>query len=55
MIIKAIKNKIARKDYKMLKKLMILHNIKKKVRDKRKEYTGIITTQGTTQQAKDAA
>ena len=55
MINKAIKNKIARKDFKNAKETYEPAQHQEKVRDKRKEYTRIITTQSTTQQAKDAA
>jgi hypothetical protein len=55
MITKAIKNKIARKDFKNAKETYDSAQHQENVRDKRKEYTRIITTQGTTQQAKDIA
>ena len=55
MITKAIKNKIARKDFKNAKETYEPAQHQEKVRDKRKEYTRIITTQGTTPQAKEIA
>ena len=55
MITKAIKNKIARKDFKNAKETYDFAQHQENIRDKRKEYTRIITTQGTTQQAKDIA
>ena len=55
MITKAIKNKIARKDFKNAKDTYDSAQHQENIRDKRKEYTRIITTQGTTQQAKDIA
>ena len=55
MITKAIKNKIARKDFKNAKDTYDPAQHQENVRDKRKEYTRIITTQGTTPQAKEIA
>ncbi len=55
MITKAIKIKIARKDFKNAKDTYDPAHHQEKVRDKRKEYTRIITTQDTTQQAKNIA
>ena len=55
MITKAIKNKIARKDYKTNQDTYDPTQHQEKIRDKRKEYTRIITTQSTTPQAKEEA
>ena len=55
MITKAIKSKIARKDFKEAKDTYDPAKHQDKIRDKRKEFTRIITTQSTTHQAKEEA
>ena len=55
MITKAIKSKIARKDFKDAKDTYDPAKHQDKIRDKRKEFTRIITTQSTTHQAKEEA
>ena len=51
----AIKSRRARKDYKTAQDTYDPRIHQEKIRDKRKEYTRIITTQSTTPQAKEAA
>lgn len=55
IITKAIKNKIARKDFKEAQDNYDPAKHQEKIREKRKEFTRIITTQSTTQQAKENA
>ena len=51
----AIKSRKARKDYKTAQDTYDPAQHQDKIRDKRKEYTRIISTQSTTPQAKEAA
>ena len=55
IITKAIKSKIARKDFKKAKESYDPEKHQEKIREKRKEFARIITTQNKTKKAKEEA